>query len=93
VIGVIVGGAILALLLVGVVGFCLVKRRRARQPPVDKPAAAEMKPAPSNYAVIPAKSDYDSGRMDVEVAAAGAPVASEYHVGRLLPNLQNGKQV
>jgi hypothetical protein len=120
VIGVIVGGAILALLLVGVVGFCLVKRRRARQPPADKAAAAEMKPqsnyaqlsvpssnydqgrlkandeqpAPSNYAVIPAKSasDYDSGRMDVE-AAAGAPVASEYHVGRLLPNLQNGKQV
>jgi hypothetical protein len=85
VIGVIVGGAVLALLLVGLVVGCLVKRRRAQQPPADKPAAAEMKPAPSNYAVIPARSagDYDSGRMDVDAAAA-APVASDYNVGRLL---------
>jgi hypothetical protein len=37
-------------------------------------------PAPSNYAVIPAKSsDYDNGRMNVDGAAA----ASEYNVGRL----------
>jgi hypothetical protein len=37
-------------------------------------------PAPSNYAVIPAKSsDYANGRMNVDGAAA----ASEYNVGRL----------
>jgi hypothetical protein len=37
-------------------------------------------PAPSNYAVIPAKSsDYDNGPMNVDGAAA----ASDYNVGRL----------
>jgi hypothetical protein len=105
VLGVIVGGAVLALILVGVAVFFLLKRRRARQPPTEKPAAAQPQsnyapinvtppgdytqgrldsnddqPAPSNYAVIPAKSsDYDNGRMNVDGAAA----ASEYNVGRL----------
>jgi len=106
VVGVIVGGAALALILVGVAVFFLLKRRRA-QKPASNNSAAELKqpqsnyaainvspakeydqgrldsnddqPAPSNYAVIPAKSsDYDNGRMNVEAAAA-----SEYNVGRL----------
>jgi hypothetical protein len=106
IVGVIVGGAALALILVGAAVFFLLKRR-PRKPPAEKPAAAEMKqpqsnyaainvappreydegrldsndePAPSNYAVIPAKSsDYDNGPMNVDDAAA----ASDYHVGRL----------
>jgi ribosomal protein L18E len=102
---VIVGGAVLALILVGVAVFFLLKRRRAQEPAINN-KAAELKqpqsnyaainvsppkeydqgrldsnePAPSNYAVIPAKSsDYDNGRMNVDGAAA----ASEYNVGRL----------
>jgi ribosomal protein L18E len=100
---VIVGGAALALILVGVAVFFLLKRRRAQKTAINN-KAAELKqpqsnyaainvsdysqlqldsndqPAPSNYAVIPAKSsDYDNGRMNVDGAAA----ASEYNVGRL----------
>jgi hypothetical protein len=92
VIGVIVGGAILALLLVGVVGFCLVKRRRARQPPADKPGAAEMKPQ-SNYAQINVQpsSNYDKGRLTTNdelpapsnYAVMPAKSASDYDSGRM----------
>jgi hypothetical protein len=101
---VIVGGAVLALILVGLAVFFLLKRRRAKEPAAaTNNSAAEMKPsnyaalnppsdytrgrldsndqqAPSNYALVPAKSsDYDNGRMNVDGAAA----ASEYNVGRL----------
>jgi hypothetical protein len=88
VIGVIVGGAILALLLVGVVGFCLVKRRRAQQAVAIKTNnAAELKPAPqSDYgqlSVSPPPSYGDAGDVrapaktyadvaDVRAAAANA---------------------
>jgi hypothetical protein len=85
ILGVIIGGAVLALLVVGVVVGCIVKRRGAQQPPADKPAAAEMNPPASLYAriVVPnSAGDYDSGRMNVDAESAPAP-ASEYTVGRL----------
>jgi hypothetical protein len=85
IVGVIIGGAVLALLVVGVVVGCIVKRRGAQQPPADKPAAAEMNPPASLYAriVVPnSAGDYDSGRMNVDAESAPAP-ASEYTVGRL----------
>jgi hypothetical protein len=108
-VGVIVGGAVLAFILVGLAVFFLLKRR-AQEPAATSNNSAELKPqpqqsnyaainvappmeydegrldsnddqpAPSNYAVVPAKSsDYDNGRMNVDGAAA----ASEYNVGRL----------
>jgi hypothetical protein len=44
--------------------------------------AKDDQPPPSDYAVVPAKSsDYDSGRMNIDDAAAAS--ASEYNVGRL----------
>jgi hypothetical protein len=63
---VIVGGALLALVLVGLAVFFLIKRRRAQAPPAENPAAAEMKQSQSNYATInlaPPK-EYDEGRLD-----------------------------
>jgi hypothetical protein len=92
VIGVIVGSAILVLLLVGVVVFCLIKRRRAQQPPVDKPFAAEMKPAPSNYAQINvASSNYDQSWLNSNdeqpapsnYAVIPAKSAGDYDSGRM----------
>jgi hypothetical protein len=71
-IGVIVGGAVLALLLVGVVVGCLVKRRRAQQAVATKANnAAELKQAPqSDYGqlgVSPPPSYGDVG--DVQAPA------------------------
>ncbi len=107
----IVGGAVLALVLVGLAVFFLLKRRRAQEPAATSNNNAELKPlpqsnysainvappgdynrgrldsnddqpAPSNYAVVPAKlSDYDNGRVNVNGAAAASE--SEYNVGRL----------
>jgi hypothetical protein len=67
VLGVIVGGAVLALLLVGLAIGCILKRRaRAQAAPDDNPSAAEMKQQ-SNYAAINVAAppgDYDQGRFD-----------------------------
>jgi hypothetical protein len=63
IVGVIVGGAVLALLLVGVaIGFIIKRRARAQEAPDDNPSAAEQ----SNYAAIDvaAPRDYDQGRLD-----------------------------
>jgi hypothetical protein len=88
-VGVIVGGAVLALLLVGVGVFCLVKRRRAQESPADRPAAAtEMKqPLPaSQYAPISvAPAEYGQGRIDPSNydVIPGQASASDYNVGRV----------
>jgi hypothetical protein len=82
IVGVIIGGAVLALILVGVAPVCIIKRRGARKVPANNPAAAEMNLQPlSTYAVIPAKSSqYDNGRMK---NIDGVAAASEYNIGRL----------
>jgi hypothetical protein len=86
-VGVIVGGAVLALLLVGVGVFCLVKHRRTQESPADRPAAAtEMKqPLPaSQYAPI-APAEYGQGRIDPSNydVIPGQASASDYNVGRV----------
>jgi hypothetical protein len=63
VLGLIVGGAVLAVLLVSVVVFCIVKHFRAR--PVDP--AVELRPPPSShYAAVTAlqrDGEYDQGNL------------------------------
>jgi hypothetical protein len=57
IVGVIIGGAVLALLLVGVaIGFIIKRRARAQEAPDDN----------ANYAAIDvaAPRDYDQGRLD-----------------------------
>jgi hypothetical protein len=84
IVGVIVGGAVLAVLLVGLAVCCTIKRRRR----ADRPPTAEMKQPPqpaSEYAAVSVaprerNANYDNGRMNVDDTAAGA---SEYGVGRL----------
>jgi hypothetical protein len=65
-VGVIVGGAVLAFILVGLAVFFLLKRR-AQEPAATSNNSAELKPQPqqSNYAAInvPPK-EYDEGRLD-----------------------------
>jgi hypothetical protein len=80
VLGLIVGGAIGAVLLVGLMIYLIRRRHRRAQQQKPATAAAEMTPrtppTDSNYASLSLKaSDYDSGRM----------VAShkEYDVGRI----------
>jgi hypothetical protein len=69
VVGVIVGGALLVLLLVGLAAFCVLKRRRVQRNP---PVAAEMQA--SQYAAIPPRiNEYDNGRL--------APAPSDYASG------------
>jgi hypothetical protein len=61
-------GSLLFLAVVGALVF-LLKRRRARKPPAEKPAAAEMKPQPqSNYAAINVAPlrEYNDGRIDLD---------------------------
>jgi ribosomal protein L18E len=60
---VIVGGAVLALILVGVTVFFLLKRRRAQKPAINN-KAAELKQPQSNYAAINVSHEYDQGRLD-----------------------------
>jgi hypothetical protein len=86
VVGVIVGGAVLAVLLVGLVIFCIFRCRRGQKASNNNsPAAAEMKqqlpptdaqaqPDQSNYAMIPG-SNYDHGHLDVD--------SSDYGHGRV----------
>jgi hypothetical protein len=67
IVGVIVGGAALALLLVGVaIGYSIKRRARAQEAPDDNPSAAEMKQQSNyNYAAIDvAARNYDQGRLD-----------------------------
>jgi hypothetical protein len=85
VIGVIVGGAVLALLLVGVVVGCLVKRRRAQQAVATKANnAAELKQAPqSDYGqlgVSPPPSYGDVGDVYADVADVRGAAANVYDV-------------
>jgi len=65
-VGVIVGGAVLALLLVGVaIGYSIKRRARAQEAPDDNPSAAEMKQQSSYAAIdVAAPRDYDQGRLD-----------------------------
>jgi hypothetical protein len=98
VVGVIIGGVALAVLLVGLIIFCIFRRRRVQKASDSSPAAAEMKqnlpPTDaqlSNYAVIPGSSNYDHGHPDVDssdyghgrVAVDDAAGASDYGVGRV----------
>lgn len=78
VVGVIVGGAALAVILVGVAVFFLLKRRRAQKPAINN-KAAELKQPQSNYAAInvsPPK-EYDQGRLD---STDDQPAPSNYAV-------------
>jgi hypothetical protein len=74
----VIGGAALALILVGALVFFLLKRRRPRKPPAEKPAAAEMKQPQSNYAAINVAPprEYDEGRLD----SNDEPAPSNYDV-------------
>ena len=74
-VGAIVGSAALALIVVGLAVFFLLKRRRAGKPPAEKPAAAEMPsaPAPSapaapDYGKIQLPPDYGNFPSDTEPA-------------------------
>jgi hypothetical protein len=59
ILGVIIGGALLAVVLVGLVVFCIVKRRRhAEEQPAGKPAA-ELKQQYAAISVRPPDDDYD----------------------------------
>jgi hypothetical protein len=84
-VGVIVGGVVLAVLLVGLVIFCIFRCRRGQKASNNSPAAAEMKqklpptdaqaqPDQSNYGMIPG-SNYDHGHLDVD--------SSDYGHGRV----------
>jgi hypothetical protein len=80
-VGAIIGGAVFVVLLVGLVVFCIFRRRRVQKASDD---AAEMKqelppsgqpqPEHSNYAVIPG-SNYDHGNFGVD--------SSDYGHGRV----------
>ena len=91
VVGVIVGGALLVLLLVGVAVFCVIKRRRAQRKlsESDNPiaVAAEMKQA-SQYASIPPNNEYDQGRLAPSdynvVPVPGNSNSNDYASGRIV---------
>jgi hypothetical protein len=74
---VIVGGAVLALILIGVAVFFLLKRRRAQEPAINN-KAAELKQPQSNYAAINVSPprEYDEGRLD----SNDQPAPSNYAV-------------
>ena len=88
----IVGGAVLALILVGVAVFFLLKRRCAQEPAAaSNNNAAELKQPQSNYAVINVAPprEYNDGRIDLDSDSASADQAgqapnSEYTA--VLPN-------
>ncbi len=89
----IVGGAVLALILVGLAVFFLLKRRRAQKPAAaSNNNAAELKqPQQSNYAAINVAPprEYNDGRIDLDSDSASADQAeqapnSEYTV--VMPN-------
>jgi hypothetical protein len=64
---VIVGGAVLALILVGLAVFFLLKRRRAQKPAAASNSnATELTQPQSDYAAINVAppGDYDRGRVD-----------------------------
>jgi hypothetical protein len=82
---VIVGGAALALILVGLAVFFLLKRRRAQEPAINN-KAAELKQPQSNYAAINV-SDYSQLQLDSQPApsnyAAMPAKSSDYDNGRM----------
>ncbi len=90
----IVGGAALALILVGLAAFFHLKRRRAQEPATatSNNKATELKQSQSNYAainVVPPK-EYNDGRIDLDSDSdsadqqAGQAPNSEY--AAVLPN-------
>jgi hypothetical protein len=58
----IIGGAVLAVLLVSVAVFCIVKHFRAQ--PADQPAV-ELRPPPSSHygVVLQHQGEYDQGNL------------------------------
>lgn len=83
----IVGGAVLALILVGVAVFFLIKRRRAQKTAINN-KAAELKQPQSNYAAINV-SDYSQLQLDSNDQPAPSNYAaipaksSDYDNGRM----------
>jgi trimeric autotransporter adhesin len=89
ILGVIISGAVLAVVLVGLVVFCIMKRRRTEQP-ADKPAP-ELK---QEYAAISVRppDDYDQlhlkGTYDVVPGSRGDYVAGRVSAGYSEPHLK-----
>jgi hypothetical protein len=87
---VIVGGAVLALILVGLAVFFLLKRRRAQEPAAATNSnATELTQPQSDYAAINVAppGDYDRGRVDSNDQPAPTNYsvipASDYDNGRM----------
>jgi hypothetical protein len=91
---VIVGGAVLALILIGVAVFFLLKRRRA-QKPASNNSAAELKQPQSNYAAInvaPPK-EYDDGRIDLDSDSASADQVERAQTSEYTAVLPNANEL